>query len=184
MEKVSGPRLSATTSRVIDPDKNEHGLEPFSIGLINQAKLVPFRIGKYCLKSDRDSLKAFWILSVASSVAFSESCFVFGCRPNSSFPTLFGSMHGKSNGSSLFSRKVDFPAPFGPAMRRNTGASPLAMIDRISSVSPHPKRTSDGVFRPLISFEPFLKRFLPPIPPWPFPLVFHIPSCLFKNKEF
>jgi hypothetical protein len=41
-----------------------------------------------------------------------------------------------------------------------------------------------GAFRPLLPFEPFLKRFPPPMPPWPFPLVVHIPSYLFKNKEF
>ena len=41
-----------------------------------------------------------------------------------------------------------------------------------------------GVFLPLLPFEPFLKRFPPPMPPWPFPLVVPIPSYLFKNKEF
>jgi len=43
---------------------------------------------------------------------------------------------------------------------------------------------NNGGIRPLISFEPFLKRFPPPMSPWPFPLVVHIPSYLFKNKEF
>jgi len=39
-------------------------------------------------------------------------------------------------------------------------------------------------FRPLLLLELFLKRFLPPMPPWPSPLVVHIPYYLFKNKEF